>query len=138
MQKALNEKEELEIQYKSLQQNIDTLQNNKNTTEQKIINIKNQTDKQIKELMDKNRNLNNIKLRLENENKEKEEQIIVLERKIKEMSINYQKKLAEVNNNYSCEKNNNMLNYNEKLKSKEEELAKLNNKLNLWKKIFNL
>ena len=64
MQKALNEKEELEIQYKSLQQNIDTLQNNKNTTEQKIINIKNQTDKQIKELIDKNRNLNNIKLRL--------------------------------------------------------------------------
>ena len=129
LQKALNEKEELQIQYNSLQQNINILKNNKNTTEQKIMNIKAQTDKQIKELTEKVRNLSNIKMRLENEDKEKEEKIIILDRKIKEMTINYQKKLAEINNNFSYEKNNNMRNYNEKLKLKEEEVVKLNIKI---------
>ena len=129
LQKALNEKEELQIQYNSLQQNINILKNNKNTTEQKIMNIKAQTDKQIKELTEKVRNLSNIKMRLENEDKVKEEKIIILDRKIKEMTINYQKKLAEINNNFSYEKNNNMRNYNEKLKLKEEEVVKLNIKI---------
>ena len=119
----------MQIQYNSLQQNINILKNNKNTTEQKIMNIKAQTDKQIKELTEKVRNLSNIKMRLENEDKEKEEKIIILDRKIKEMTINYQKKLAEINNNFSYEKNNNMRNYNEKLKLKEEEVVKLNIKI---------
>ena len=125
LQKALNEKEDLKIQYKSLQQNINALKNNKNTTDQKILNIKAQTDKQIKELMEQNRNLNNAKILLENENKDKEDQLIALDIKIKEMSMKYQKKLGELKNNYSSEKNSNMRSFNEKIKLKEEEIEKL-------------
>ena len=75
------------------------------------------------------KNLSNIKNQLENDNKMKEEKLIVLDRKIKEMSVNYQKKFAELNNNYSDEKNNNILNFNEKLNLKEQEIAKLNIKI---------
>ena len=129
LQKALNEKEDLQIQYKSLQQNINTLKNNKNTSEQKMINIKTQADKQIKELKEQVKNLSNAKLHLENENKEKEEQLIALDIKIKEMSMNYQRKLGELNNNYSSEKHNNMRDFNEKVKLKEEEISKLKIKI---------
>ena len=113
------------MKYMSLKQNLNELQKNKNDSEQKVLNIKAQTDKQIRELMQKVKNLNNIKFQLENENREKEEKIYGLDKKIKEININYQKKLSELNNNYSSEKNNNYLMYNEKLKMKEEEIAKL-------------
>ena len=129
MQKLKNENEDLQMQYMSLQQNMDLLTNNKNDTEQKAMNIKNQKDKQINDLMQQVKNLNNIKFQLENENKSKEEQIINLEKKNKEMSINYQKKLNEIDSNFSSEKNNALLNHNEQLKSKEEEIVKLNIKI---------
>ena len=129
MQKLKNENEDLQMQYMSLQQNMDLLANNKNDTEQKAMNIKNQKDKQINDLMQQVKNLNNIKFQLENENKSKEEQIINLEKKNKEMSINYQKKLNEIDSNFSSEKNNALLNHNEQLKSKEEEIVKLNIKI---------
>ena len=129
IQKLKNENEDLQMQYMSLQQNMDLLANNKNDTEQKAMNIKNQKDKQINDLMQQVKNLNNIKFQLENENKSKEEQIINLEKKNKEMSINYQKKLNEIDSNFSSEKNNALLNHNEQLKSKEEEIVKLNIKI---------
>ena len=129
MQKLKNENEDLQMQYMSLQQNMDLLANNKNDTEQKAMNIKNQKDKQINDLMQQVKNLNNIKFQLENENKSKEEQIVNLEKKNKEMSINYQKKLNEIDSNFSSEKNNALLNHNEQLKSKEEEIVKLNIKI---------
>ena len=129
LQKIINEKDALQMQYISLQQNISDLQNNKNDAEQKIINIKTQNDKQIKDLMQQVKNLSNIKLQLENDNKTKEEKLIILDRKFKEMSTNYQKKIMDLNNNYSSEKNNNFYNFKEKLKLKEEEIAKLNIKI---------
>ena len=75
------------------------------------------------------KNLNNIKIQLENENKLSEEKIIELDKKYKEMSIDYQKKFSELNNKFSSENNNNFLNFNEKLKIKEEEIIKLNVKM---------
>ena len=129
LQKAVNEKEDLQMKYMSLKQNLNVLQNSKNDSDQKILNIKAQTDKQIKDLIQQVKNLNNIKLQLENENREKEEKIYGLDKKIKEININYQKKLSELNNNYSSEKNSNYLKYNENLKSKEEEVAKLKIKI---------
>ena len=130
IQKLMNEKEDIQMEYMSLQQNMNLLQNNKKDVDQQVLSMKNQSDKQIKDLMQQVKNLNNIKFQLENDNKEKEEQIINLERKNKEISINYQKKLSEIGNNYSSEKNNVLLNHNEKLKSKEEEIVKLNIKIN--------
>jgi chromosome segregation ATPase len=112
-----------------LQQNVNILKNNKSENEQKIINLRAQSDKQIRDLVKQVKDLNNIKIQLENDNKIKEEKLIALDRKIKEMSVNYQKKFAELNNNYSEEKNNNYLNFNEKLKLKEQEIAKLNIKI---------
>ena len=129
LQKIIKEKDDLQRQNISLQQNVNVLKNNKTDNEQKIINIREQSDKQIRDLMQQVKNLSNIKMQLENENKAIEEKLIVLERKFKETSINYQKKIVELNNNYSDEKNNNYLNYNEKLKSKEEEIVKLNIKI---------
>ena len=129
LQKAVNEKEDLQMKYMSLKQNLNVLQNSKNDSDQKVLNIKAQTDKQIKDLIQQVKNLNNIKLQLENENREKEEKIYGLDKKIKEININYQKKLSELNNNYSSEKNSNYLKYNENLRSKEEEVAKLKIKI---------
>jgi chromosome segregation ATPase len=117
------------MQFISLQQNVNILKNNKSENEQKIINLRAQSDKQIRDLVKQVKDLNNIKIQLENDNKIKEEKLIALDRKIKEMSVNYQKKFAELNNNYSEEKNNNYLNFNEKLKLKEQEIAKLNIKI---------
>jgi chromosome segregation ATPase len=105
------------------------LQNNVKDLDKRIIDIQNQGDKRIKELMQQNKNLDNIKKQLENENKIKEEKIILLDGKCKEITANYQKKMAEISTNYSIEKNNNLLDYNEKMKSKEEEIAKLNIKI---------
>ena len=129
IQKLMNEKDDIQMELMSLKQNMNLLQNNKMDTEQKVLNLKNQTDKQIKDLMQQIKNLNNIKFQLENDNKTKEEKIINLEMKNKEMSINYKKKLNELGNNYSSEKNNVLLNHTEQLKSKEEEIVKLNIKI---------
>jgi chromosome segregation ATPase len=129
LQKAKNEKEDLEEQYMTLKENVNNLQNNVKDLDKRIIDIQNQGDKRIKELMQQNKNLDNIKKQLENENKIKEEKIILLDGKCKEITANYQKKMAEISTNYSIEKNNNLLDYNEKMKSKEEEIAKLNIKI---------
>ena len=129
LQKAKNEKEDLEEQYMTLKENVNKLQNNVKDLDKRIIDIQNQGDKRIKELMQQNKNLDNIKKQLENENKIKEEKIILLDGKCKEIAANYQKKMAEISTNYSVEKNNNLLDYNEKMKSKEEEIAKLNIKI---------
>ena len=129
IQKLINEKEDIQMELMNLQQNMNLLQNNKNNTEQQVLNMKNQSDKQIKDLMQQVRNLTNIKSKLENDNKTKEETIINLERRNKEISINYQKKLNEIGTNYSSEKNNEIMNYCEQLKSKEEEIVKLNIKI---------
>jgi chromosome segregation ATPase len=129
LQKAKNEKEDLEEQYMTLKENVNNLQNNVKDLDKRIIDIQNQGDKRIKELMQQNKNLDNIKKQLENENKIKEEKIILLDGKCKEIAANYQKKMAEISTNYSVEKNNNLLDYNEKMKSKEEEIAKLNIKI---------
>ena len=129
LQKALNEKDDLQVQNASLQQNITNLKNNKNESDKKAIYLKNQTDKQIKNMNQQIQNLNKIKLQLENENKSNEEKIIELDRKYKEMVVDYQKKLSDLNDKYSSEKNNNILNYNKNLKLKEEEIAKLNIKI---------
>ena len=126
LKKIIYEKEDLQMKNISLQENINNIKNNKNDFEQKFINLKTQTDKQIKNLMQQINNLNNMKNQLENENKLNEEKIIVLDKKIKEMSIKYKKKIEELNNNYSSEKNNDLLNFNEQLQLKEEEIAKLN------------
>ena len=62
----------------NLQQNMNILENNKNSNDQKVIELKNQTDKQIKELSQQVKNLSNIKFQLENENKLKEEKVLNL------------------------------------------------------------
>ena len=129
LQKVKNEKEDLEEQYMTLKENVNKLQNNVKDLDKRIIDIQNQGDKRIKELMQQNKNLDNIKKQLENENKIKEEKIILLDGKCKEITVNYQKKMAEISTNYSVEKNNNLLDYNEKMKNKEEEIAKLNIKI---------
>ena len=130
LQKIKNEKEDAQMELASLQQNMNLLQNNKTNTEREVLSMKTQTDKQIKDLMQQVKNLNNIKSQLENENKLKEEKIINLERKNKEMSVNYQKKINEMGNNFSSERNDVLTNHNEKLKLKEEEIVKLNIKIN--------
>ena len=130
LQKFTQEKEDLQIQYMSLQQNMNLLQNNKTQTDQKVLDIKNQTDKQIKDLLQQVKNLNNIRNHLETENKGKEDKIINLEKKNKEISISYQKKLNELGTNYSSDKNNVLNNYNEQLKTKDDEIVKLNIKIN--------
>ena len=124
-----NERDDLQIQNNSLQENINILKKNKNDSDLKAISLKTISDKQIKDLNQKIQNLNNIKIQLENENKLSEEKIIELDKKYKEMSIDYQKKFSELNNKFSSENNNNFLNYNEKLKIKEEEIIKLNVKM---------
>ena len=45
------------------------------------------------------------------------------------MALNYQKKFSELKNNFSIDKKKNLVNYNEKLKLKEEEIMKLNVKI---------
>ena len=129
IQKAINEKEDLEEQNISLKENINKLQKDKNDLEQNITDINNQADKKIKDLTQQIKNLDNIKIQLENENKIREEKIIDLDRKCKELAVNHQKKMAELSTNYSIEKNNNLLDYNEKMKNKEEEISKLNIKI---------
>ena len=129
LQNILNEKEDLQIQYMSLKENVNSLQNNKDDLNQKMINMKAQTDRQIKDLKQQIKNLNYTKIQIEKENKSKEEKIIVLDRKFKEMSINYQKKMSELNDNYSTEKNNDLLDFNEKLKYKEDEINRLKIKI---------
>lgn len=129
MQKLKIENEDLQMQNMSLQQNMNLLQNNKNDSDQQAMNIKSQTDKQIRDLMQQVKNLTNVKLQLENDNKSKEEKIINLEKKNKEISINYQKKLNEMGTNFSSEKNNALFSHNEQLKSKEDEIVKLNIKI---------
>lgn len=124
-----NERDDLQIQNNSLQENINILKKNKNDSDLKAITLKTISDKQIKDLNQKIKNLNNIKIQLENENKLSEEKIIELDKKYKEMSIDYQKKFSELNNKFSSENNNNFLNFNEKLKIKEEEIIKLNVKM---------
>ena len=128
-QNLLNEKEELKIQNESLKQNINILNNNKKELEQKLKNIKYQAEKQIKDLMNQIQNYKNNKIQLNNEIKIKDERLIALDKKLKEMALNYQKKFSDLKNNYSIDKNTNMLNYNEKLKVKEEEIMKLNVKI---------
>ena len=129
MQKLKIENEDLQMQNMSLQQNMNLLQNNKNNSDQQAMNIKSQTDKQIRDLMQQVKNLTNLKLQLENDNKSKEEKIINLETKNKEISINYQKKLNEMGTNFSSEKNNALFSHNEQLKLKEDEIVKLNIKI---------
>ncbi len=129
IQKLMNEKDDIQMELMSLQQNMNLLQSNKNNTDQKVLDMKNQSDKQIKDLMQQIRNLTNLKSKLETDNKTKEETIINLERKNKEISINYQRKLNEMGNNFSSEKNNTIMNHSEQLKSKEEEIVKLNIKI---------
>ena len=128
-QKLLNEKEDFENQNVSLKQNLNNLKNNKAELEQKIKNIKIQNEKQIKDLMTQVQNYKNIKLQLEDENKIKDEQLHILDKKLKEMATDYQNKFSELKSNYAAEKNRNMINYNEKLKMKEEEIIKLNIKI---------
>ena len=129
LQKLKIENEDLQMQNMSLQQNMNLLQNNKNDSDQQAMNIKSQTDKQIRDLMQQVKNLTNLKFQLENDNKSKEEKIINLEKKNKEISINYQKKLNEMGTNFSSEKNNALFSHNEQLKIKEDEIAKLNIKV---------
>ena len=125
-----NEKDELEMKYLSACQNLNILQNNKNDSDEKLLNMKTQYDKQIQDLTRQIKNLNNVKMQLETQNRTKEEKIFELDRKIKEITVNYQKKFTQLKNDYSSEKNNNILNYNENLQSKEEEIAKLKIKIN--------
>ncbi len=65
------------MKYMSLKNTLDTLQNNKNDLDQKIINIKTQADKQIKDLIQQIKNLNIEKLQLEKKKKAKEEKILI-------------------------------------------------------------
>ena len=117
------------MQYINLQQNMNSLENNKNNIDKKVIDMKNQTDKQIKDLSQQLKNITNIKLQLENDNKIKEEKILNLERQNKEITMNYKKKLNEMDTNFSSEKSNVLSNYKEQLTKKEEEIMKLNIKI---------
>ena len=126
---ALNEKEDLQIQNESYKQNINALNKNKIEIEQKAKNLKYQYDTKIKDLITQIQNYKNNKTQLENEIKIKDERLIILDKKLKEMALNYQKKFSELKNNYSVDKNQNMSNYNEKLKLKDEEIMKLNVKV---------
>ena len=128
-QKIINEKEDLQTKNESLKQNINILNKNKLELEQKLSNIKYQTEKQIKDLMNQIQNFKNNKIQLDNEIKIKDERLIILDKKLKEMALNYQKKFSELKNNFYNEKNTNMVNYNQNLKTKEEEIMKLNVKI---------
>ena len=129
IQKLKTEKEDIEMQYINLQQNMNSLENNKNNIDKKVIDMKNQTDKQIKDLSQQLKNITNIKLQLENDNKIKEEKILNLERQNNEITMNYKKKLNEMDTNFSSEKSNVLSNYKEQLTKKEEEIMKLNIKI---------
>ena len=128
LQKIIYEKEDLQMNNTTLKEKVNILQNNKDDLNHKIVNIRAEADKQINDLIQQIKKLDNIKYELENDNKAKDENIIALDRKYKEMSSNFQKKIAELSNNYSIEKNNNY-NYNEQLKEKEEEIERLNIKI---------
>ena len=128
-QKVLNENQDLHFKIESMNQNINALNNNKIEIEQKANNLKYQYDKKIKELVEQIQNYKNNKTQLENEIEIKDERLIILDKKLKEMALNYQKKFSELKNNYSVDKNQNMSNYNEKLKLKDEEIMKLNVKV---------
>ena len=129
IQKLKTEKEDIEIQYMNLEQNMNSLESNKNNIDKKVIDIKNQSDKQIKDLSQQLKNLTNIKQQLENDNKIKEEKILSLERQNKEIAMNYKKQMNEMDNNFSSEKNNAVSNYKEQMKLKDEEISKLNIKI---------
>ena len=126
---VLNEKEDLQIQNETLQQELNILKNNKIEFEQKIKNMKYQDEKQINDLAKQIQNYKNIKVQLENEIKIKDERLLILDKKLKEMALNYQKKFSELKNNFLNEKNKNMSNYNGKMKLKDEEIMKLNVKI---------
>ena len=128
-QEVLKEKDEFQIQNESLKQNINILKNNKIELEQKLKNLKYQSEKQINELVKQIQNYKNIKIQFENEIKIKDEQLINLDKKLKELALNYQKKFSDLKNNFSIDKKKNLVNYNEKLKLKEEEIMKLNVKI---------
>ena len=129
IQKLKTEKEDIEIQYMNLQQNMNILENNNKGNDQKVIELKNQTDKQIKDLSQQVKNLSNIKFQLENDNKLKEEKILNLEQKNNEITMNYKKQMNEMDTNFSSQKNQEINNYREQLKQKDEEIAKLNIKI---------
>ena len=129
IQKLKTEKEDIEMQYMNLEQNMNSLESNKNNIDKKVIDIKNQSDKQIKDLSQQLKNLTNIKQQLENDNKIKEEKILSLERQNKEIAMNYKKQMNEMDNNFSSEKNNAVSNYKEQMKLKDEEISKLNIKI---------
>ena len=129
IQKLKTEKEDIEMQYMNLEKNMNSLESNKNNIDKKVIDIKNQSDKQIKDLSQQLKNLTNIKQQLENDNKIKEEKILSLERQNKEIAMNYKKQMNEMDNNFSSEKNNAVSNYKEQMKLKDEEISKLNIKI---------
>ena len=108
---------------------MNSLESNKNNIDKKVIDIKNQSDKQIKDLSQQLKNLTNIKQQLENDNKIKEEKILSLERQNKEIAMNYKKQMNEMDNNFSSEKNNAVSNYKEQMKLKDVEISKLNIKI---------
>ena len=128
-QKILNEKEDLQYQNESLKQNINILKKNKTEFEQNTNNLRYQNEKQISDLMKQIQNYKNNKIQLDNEIKIKDERLIILDKKLKEMALNYQKKFSELKNNYFNEKNQNISNYNDKIKLKDEEIMKLNVKI---------
>ena len=128
-QAVLKEKEDLQIQNESLKQNLNILKNNKSELEQKYKNLKYHSEKQINDLVKQIQNYKNIKIQFENELKIKDERIIILDKKLKEVVLSYQKKYSELKNNFSIEKKKNLVNYNEKLKLKDEEIMKLNVKI---------
>ena len=128
-QTVINEKEDLQIENESLKQNINIINKNKLELEQKVSNIKYQTDKQIKDLVNQIQNFKKNKIQLENEIKIKDERLIILDKKLKEMALNYQKKFSEIKNDFCNEKNTIVINYNQNLKTKEEEIMKLNVKI---------
>ena len=129
IQKLKTEKEDIELQYMNLQQNMNSLENNKNNIDKKVIDMKNQTDKQIKDLSQQLKNITNIKIQLENDNKTKDENILKLQRQNQEIKRNYEKKMNEMDTNFSSEKNSVLINYKEQLTNKEDEIMKLNIKI---------
>ena len=129
IQKLKTEKEDIELQYMNLQQNMNSLENNKSSIDKKVIDMKNQTDKQIKDLSQQLKNITNIKIQLENDNKIKDENILKLQRQNQEIKRNYEKKMNEMDTNFSSEKNNVLINYKEQLTNKDDEIMKLNIKI---------
>ena len=117
----------MQYQNESLKQNINILKKNKTEFEQNTNNLRYQNEKQISDLMKQIQNYKNNKIQLDNEIKIKDERLIILDKKLKEMALNYQKKFSELKNNYFNEKNQNISNYNDKIKLKEEESIQLKN-----------